>query len=45
MKIKEEKKDHINTAPYRFFINSKTINYKQTKTFVANWQKGLPSNV
>ena len=43
MKIKEEKKDHTNTAPYRFLINSKPINYKQTKTFVANWQKVIDS--
>ena len=26
MKIKEEKKDLTNTAPYCFFINSKAIN-------------------
>ena len=28
MKIKGEKKDHTNTAPYHFFINSKAINLK-----------------
>ena len=26
IKIKEEEKDHTNTAPYRLFINSKAIN-------------------
>ena len=45
IKIKEEEKDHTDTAPYRLFINSKAINQKQTKTFAANWQKGLPSNI
>ena len=39
MKIKEEKTDHTNTASDRFFVNSKAINQKQSKTFVANYLK------
>ena len=37
--------DNTNTPPYRFFINSNTINYNKLKTFITIQWEGLPLDV